>query len=561
MDLKQGLALTGSISFGVIGSIVANLLYKNIQKKKKKDQVEYDGFLAEQDDVIEEEIDFKYRVSSRKKTATIHSDSENIQIERQRLKISAKLHVDNHLVEELRFLDSPLCEIERVHNLIIDRGLTQIDDIVTKKAESMPKGAFIFTNTFILNKVEYGPTCMIQSAKRWLRAGPRYNLYFQPQEVKALVLSVGSIVPGINVVIREIVRALNNNYGANQVYGARFGYKGVIEENFIDLSKNLADNVHSTGGSFLGVCRGGFNLNLILKVLIKHGFNQLYIIGGDGAMRSAQALQAEIAKKKHNIAICVIPKSVQGDIPIAEEQMGFQTTIEETAKAVEVGFVESQSHEYGIGLIRCFGRNAGFVASHVAEATGCVDVVLVPEFQWDLYGEKGVLEYIRSQIKVKKHLIIIVSEGSVNSLRDVHLPELGEDESGNKIYINIGEFLKDKIIQYCEDKKQPIIIKFIDPLYITRACRANPHDTKICSQMAQNAVHGCMAGFTGFAVVIVHHKTAFVPLSEMVSGHYENKLVPHNRHWQRVLAQTLQPSFINNEEEHLKQQEQEIKAI
>lgn len=56
---------------------------------------------------------------------------------------------------------------------------------------------------------------MIHSSKKWLRAGPRLHLYFKPSEVKALILSEGSIVPGINVVIREIVKSLKNNYGVN----------------------------------------------------------------------------------------------------------------------------------------------------------------------------------------------------------------------------------------------------------------------------------------------------------------------------------------------------------
>lgn len=125
----------------------------------------------------------------------------------------------------------------------------------------------------VLDKVEYGPTCIVQSAKRWLRAGPRYHLYYKPEEVKALILSVGSIVPGINVVMREIVRSLKNNYGVNSVFGARFGYKGIIDENFIELETELIDNIHTNGGSFLGVCRGGFNLSTIVKVIIKRGFN------------------------------------------------------------------------------------------------------------------------------------------------------------------------------------------------------------------------------------------------------------------------------------------------
>lgn len=54
--------------------------------------------------------------------------------ENPRLKIPINVDFDNHLIEELRFLDHPLCEIEKVHNLITDNGLTHIDDIVSRKA-------------------------------------------------------------------------------------------------------------------------------------------------------------------------------------------------------------------------------------------------------------------------------------------------------------------------------------------------------------------------------------------------------------------------------------------
>lgn len=136
-------------------------------------------------------------------------------------------------------------------SLAFSQGLTSIDDIVTPK-ESQAK-SFVFTNAFTLckkqltltivnlstlflaltsfshqDKVEYGPTCSVRSAKRWLRAGPRFNLYFRPSEVKALIVTVGSIVPGINVVIRELVCSLNFVYGVEEVYGAKFGFSGLV---------------------------------------------------------------------------------------------------------------------------------------------------------------------------------------------------------------------------------------------------------------------------------------------------------------------------------------------
>lgn len=66
--------------------------------------------------------------------------------------------------------------------------------------------------------------------------------------------------------------------------------------------------------------------------------------------------------------------------------------------------------------------------------------------------------------------------------------------------------------------------------------------------MAQNATHGLMAGFTGFSVGHVNNKTVFIPINEIVSKEYANKILPYDRTWQRLLASTGQPSFINEEE-------------
>ena len=69
------------------------------------------------------------------------------------------------------------------------------------------------------------------------------------------------------------------------------------------------------------------------------------------------------------------------------------------------------------------------------------------------------------------------------------------------------------------------------------------------SQLAQNASHGCMAGFTGFSVGHVNNKTVFIPIDEIVSKNYANKIMPYDISWQRLLASTGQPSFINEEEQ------------
>ena len=62
------------------------------------------------------------------------------------------------------------------------------------------------------------------------------HTYFKPEEVKAIILTVGNIVPGINVVIRELVRDLKYNYGVSKIFGAKYGYTGIIQEEFIELT-------------------------------------------------------------------------------------------------------------------------------------------------------------------------------------------------------------------------------------------------------------------------------------------------------------------------------------
>ncbi len=86
-------------------------------------------------------------------------------------------------------------------------------------------------------------------------------------------MTCGSIVPGINVIIRELVYSLTDTYKVNEIYGAKFGFGGIIDENFMELNKNKVKNIHYNGGSLLGVSRGGFNLTGIINSLLKNKFN------------------------------------------------------------------------------------------------------------------------------------------------------------------------------------------------------------------------------------------------------------------------------------------------
>ncbi len=84
----------------------------------------------------------------------------------------------------------------------------------------------------------------------------------------------------------------------------------------------------------------------------------------------------------------------------------------EAEKAIQSAYVESHCAEYGVGLVRLMGRHAGFIAMEASSASRDVNVCLVPEFKFEIYGPKGLLEYITKRVQVRKHCVVVVAEGA-----------------------------------------------------------------------------------------------------------------------------------------------------
>lgn len=93
------------------------------------------------------------------------------------------------------------------------------------------------------------------------------------------------------------------------------------------------------------------------------------------------------------ISIVGIPKTIDNDIAIIDESFGFETAVEEAINAISSAYVEANCAEYGVGLVRLMGRNAGFIAMSACNASRDAHICLIPEFKFELYGERGLLEY------------------------------------------------------------------------------------------------------------------------------------------------------------------------
>lgn len=89
------------------------------------------------------------------------------------------------------------------------------------------------------------------------------------------------------------------------------------------------------------------------------------------------------------------------------------------------------------------GRGAGHIALEASLSQRGVNILLIPEVPWELYGPCGLLEYVFKFSMHKHKCVIVVAEGAGESLMDYEVENKGEDESGNVKMADIGILLRD----------------------------------------------------------------------------------------------------------------------
>ena len=100
--------------------------------------------------------------------------------------------------------------------------------------------------------------------------------------------------------------------------------------------------------------------------------------------------------------------------------------------------MEANCNPNGIGLVKLFGRSSGYVAMFATLAARDVNICLIPEVPFNLYGENGLLDYIFKRIEIKHHAVIVVGEGAGFAVKDYNIEVSGKtDKSGNPVLPDI----------------------------------------------------------------------------------------------------------------------------
>jgi len=377
-------------------------------------------------------------------------------------------------------------------------------------------------------------------------AGPREKIFFNPADTRAAIVTCGGLCPGINDVIRSITTALYFNYHVKKIVGIKYGLQGLnphCGHPMISLSPDVVKDISSFGGSILSTSRGPQDMQIIVDYLHRLNINILFCIGGDGTIRAAEKITAEITRRNFKIAVIGIPKTIDNDLHLIQKSFGFDTAIEKAADAIKSAHVEARGMVNGIGLIKIMGRHSGHIAAHAALAQSDANFVLIPEVPFDLEGKNGFLGFLKKRMISRGHAVIIVAEGAGQDLLGTTDRSAEKDASGNARLLDIGSHLKNVIENYFKKISMEINLKYIEPSYLIRSVPANASDDIYCNMLGQYAVHAGMAGKTGILVGLMKDEYVHLPLAAVASG---RKIDPRGDIWLRVLETTGQPASMKN---------------
>lgn len=375
-------------------------------------------------------------------------------------------------------------------------------------------------------------------------AGPRPQIFFHPGRLTCGILTCGGLCPGVNNVIRAIVLRLHYGYGVRRILGFRYGYAGLnpaLGHEPLHLTPDVVEPIHRLGGTILGSSRGPQPLPIMVETLRRHDVGVLFVIGGDGTLRGAASLRAEIARQGLPIAVIAVPKTIDNDLSWIERSFGFATAVDAACNVITGAHEEARGAWNGVGLVKLMGRHSGFIAAHASLSSCDVNFCLVPEVPFSLEGPGGLLEALRARLHAKHHAVIVVAEGAGQEL----MPSSGaHDASGNKKLGDIGVYLRDRIQSHFAALREDVTVKYLDPSYSIRSLPANAIDAEFCLALGQYAVHAGLAGRTGMMVGYWNRHYTHVPIE--VATAEQHHMDPNGAVWQRVLEATGQASLLHH---------------
>ncbi len=253
------------------------------------------------------------------------------------------------------------------------------------------------------------------------------------------VLTGGGDCPGLNAVIRAIVRKGIDRYG-HTIVGFRDGWRGPLENSHVDLTIESTRGILPRGGTILGSSRtnpfkdaqGPDRIRESMRTL---GLDGLIAIGGEDTLGAAARLHDD------GLSVLGVPKTIDNDIGATDMTFGFDTAVQVATDAIDRLHTTAESH-HRILVVEVMGRHAGWIALHSGLAGGA-DVILIPERPFDIDEACRLIR--RRHSRGRYFSIVVVAEGAVAREGTMAVAGGPRDEFGHERLGGIGQRLEQEI--------------------------------------------------------------------------------------------------------------------
>jgi 6-phosphofructokinase 1 len=222
---------------------------------------------------------------------------------------------------------------------------------------------------------------------------------------KVGILTGGGDCPGLNAVIRAVVRRLA--VAGWDATGVRAGWRGLLDGTFTPLGLRDVSGILPRGGTIIGTSRtnpftveGG--VERVLEHVRTEELDALVAIGGEDTLGVAARLHAE-----HGLAVVGVPKTIDNDLSATDYTFGFDTAVSIATEAIDRLHTTAESHNR-VMVVEVMGRHTGWIAVHAGIAGGA-DVILIPEQPVTVEEACALIE--RRHRAGKDFSIVVVSEG------------------------------------------------------------------------------------------------------------------------------------------------------
>jgi phosphofructokinase-like protein len=320
------------------------------------------------------------------------------------------------------------------------------------------------------------------------------------------ILTSGGDCPGLNAVIRAIVRKGERHYD-DDLLGFLDGYRGLIENDWIALDVESLRGTLPRGGTVLGTSRinpyryeGG--VDRVMQTAKVNRLDAVIAIGGEGSLSCGLALHRE------GLPIIGVPKTIDNDIGITERTFGFDTAVMIATEAIDRLHTTAESHDR-VMVVEVMGRHVGHIATWAGIAGGAT-MTLIPEEPFDIDDVCRSLQ--RRHGRGRYASIVVVAEGAKPTPGTI---EIGPDEYDQYGHIRLGGIAN--VVAAEIETRTGYETRVTILGHVQRGGSPTAHDRVLSTRFGVAAIEAAHDDAWGSMVALAADSIIRVPLEDAVS--------------------------------------------